>query len=443
MPFKPTYRRIWGVSYPLIIAGVSETVVEVTDTAFLARYGLTELAAIGLAGALYALALFPTLGLVDGIQIHVGRRAGEGRPQALGHAFNQGVYLLLAAALVLMALVIFALRPATAGLFASPGVHGAVNDYLAVAILGLPFNALSLALSAFYVAIARTRVLIGATAALAATNIVLDYGLIFGRLGLPELGMEGAALASLAAEVAALAWLLGDAWRRGYLRAYSLFRPQRLDGALTRRLATLSAPVSGEALVEAGRWFAFFMLRERLGEAPLARSNIVFSCYALFLLPVDAFSETVCSMVSNLIGQDRTQDLRRFLGRIMRLSYAAVLPLLAAAGLFPQAVLGIFAEDPALIAGALGALAAAIAAAVVAVPGETYHSALAGAGDTPAVLAIQVAGSAVILAWAAVAAQVLNLPLGAIWTAEVAGWVVILALARARFAGGHWRRVEV
>lgn len=443
MAFKPTYRAIWGISYPLLIAAVSETVVEVTDTAFLARYGLTELAAIGLAGALYALALFPTLGLVDGIQIQAGRRAGEGRPRALGHAFNQGVYLLLIACAPLVVLVALGFGPATAGVFASAGVHGAVDAYLTIAILGLPFNAVSLALSAFYVAIGRTRVLIGATAALAATNIVLDYGLIFGRLGLPELGMTGAALASLAAEGVAFAWLLIHAWRHGHLGTYGLFRLQAWDRPLAGRLVGLSAPVSLEALVETARWFAFFLLIERLGEATLARSNIVFSCYALLLLPVDAFSETVCSMVSNLIGQNRAGELRRFLTRSMRLSFAAVLPLALIAGLFPHAVLGIFAEDPALVAGALGALGAAIAAALIAVPAETYHAALAGTGDTVAVLAIQVAATAVILGWAWTAALPLALPLAAVWIAEAVGWVVILALARARFAGGRWQRLAV
>ena len=54
MTFRPSYRSIWRVSYPLIIAGISETVVEVTDTVFLAHYGITELAAIGLAGAIFA-----------------------------------------------------------------------------------------------------------------------------------------------------------------------------------------------------------------------------------------------------------------------------------------------------------------------------------------------------------------------------------------------------
>jgi len=103
MRFRPTYRNIWGISFPIILAGISETIVDITDTVFLAHYGITELAAIGVADAIYGLALFITLGLVDGIQIIIGRRAGQEQPIEIGHVFNQGLYLLTVAAVILIA----------------------------------------------------------------------------------------------------------------------------------------------------------------------------------------------------------------------------------------------------------------------------------------------------------------------------------------------------
>ena len=51
MKFRPTYRNIWGISLPIIIVGISESIVDITDTIFLAHYGITELAAIGMADA--------------------------------------------------------------------------------------------------------------------------------------------------------------------------------------------------------------------------------------------------------------------------------------------------------------------------------------------------------------------------------------------------------
>ena len=57
---QPSYKNIWGISFPIIIAGISETVVEVTDTILLAHYGMTELAAVGIAASIYGVALFLT-----------------------------------------------------------------------------------------------------------------------------------------------------------------------------------------------------------------------------------------------------------------------------------------------------------------------------------------------------------------------------------------------
>ena len=57
---QPSYRNIWTILFPIIIAGISETVIEVTDTIFFAHYGMTELAAVGIAASIYGVALFLT-----------------------------------------------------------------------------------------------------------------------------------------------------------------------------------------------------------------------------------------------------------------------------------------------------------------------------------------------------------------------------------------------
>lgn len=443
MTFRPTYGRIWGVSYPLIIAGISETIVEVTDTIFLARYGVTELAAVGLAGAIYAVALFITLGLVDGMQILLGRRAGEGDRAGVGRVFNQGIYLLAISTLVIIALIKFAVPALTLEVFESAEIHAAVNDYLQIAAFGLLFHAFNLAYSVFYVGIARTHVLIGATLVLAVTNIVLDYALIFGNLGLPEMGIAGAGVSSLAAEFAVFLFLTADVLRRRYVQDYGLLRFGRWQGAITRQLAALSTPVSLEALVETARWFLLFLIFERMGETTLAAANVIYSCYVLFLIPVDAFSETVCSLTSNLLGQRRKDELRPFIRRSIVLGYAGVLPLALLSLMFPEQVLSIFTPDEALIELALGGLVVVVLAAFIAVPGDTFYAAVAGTGDTRITFVIQVLVSITTLIVAAVAAFGLGLSLTWVWVAEVAGWALALLLAWLWFSGGAWQRLQL
>ena len=127
MKFRPTYRNIWGISFPIIFAGIGETIVDITDTIFLAHYGVTELAAVGLADAIYGVALFLSLGLVDGIQITIGRRAGQEQTKEIGRVFNQGIYLLTLVSIALILVILFVVPAGTSAIFASEDVHDAVE----------------------------------------------------------------------------------------------------------------------------------------------------------------------------------------------------------------------------------------------------------------------------------------------------------------------------
>ena len=98
-------KTIWAIALPLVVSGFHETIIEVSDTAFLARVGVIELGAAALAYSIYHTAKFFMIGLGDGIQILTARRAGQARPQAIGDAFNHGLILLLATAAGLAALV--------------------------------------------------------------------------------------------------------------------------------------------------------------------------------------------------------------------------------------------------------------------------------------------------------------------------------------------------
>src|SRR5262245_40758668 len=88
---------IWRLSYPLIFAGVSETLIDATDVAILAHYGVTEAGAVALADALYEACLVLVLGLAGGLQLVLARRAGQGSREGLGTAFRTGLRLMVVA----------------------------------------------------------------------------------------------------------------------------------------------------------------------------------------------------------------------------------------------------------------------------------------------------------------------------------------------------------
>jgi putative MATE family efflux protein len=443
MKFRPTYRNIWGISFPIIIAGIGETIVDITDTIFLAHYGVTELAAVGLADAIYGVALFLSLGLVDGIQITIGRRAGQDQPEEIGRVFNQGLYLLSLVSIVLILVILFVVPVGTRAVFSSLNVHDAVNSYLHITAYALLFQSFNLAYSAFYIGISKTRVLIGATAVLATSNILLDYILIFGNFGLPEMGIEGAAVASITAEIAAFLFLTRDILVKGYARQYGLLQFSRWSNAYAVKLSRISLPVSMEALVETVKWFLFFLIIEQLGENTLASATIIYSCYALFLMPIDSFAETVCTMVSNLIGQQRIPQLKLLIRRTIKLSYMVIAPLLLFSLFLPDLVLSIFTPDEKIIDTSFNSLYVVILISLLAVPSFTYYAAVFGTGDTPTILLIQIIMTVCTIGIAYYFGLYLGLALEYIWLAEMAGWLICLVLSWYWFKSERWKKLEI
>ena len=441
--FDPGYRNIWRISYPLMLAGISETVIDITDTIFLARYGITELAAIGLADAWYMLFLFLSLGIIDGIQVITGRRAGQGRDQEIGHVFNQGLYMLAAVSILMTGLLYIAIDIGTGSLLASSEVQDAVESYLRIAIYSLFFQSVNLAFSAFYVSIGQTRILIGAALLLASSNIILDYLLIFGKFGFPEMGIEGAAFASLSAEFLTFLFLVASVYRQQNHRRYGLLRLAGWDRAITRRLADISWPVALDNLVELLRWFLLFAIIEQLGEEELASANIIYSCFALFMIFTESFSEAVCSLVSNLIGQGRRADLAKLIGKSLKLGYLVVIPLLVLALLFPDEVLSIFTPDTEIIELSMNGYVIVLLALLIAVPGDMLYAAVVGTGDTRASLGIQLQATVVALAFAAWAALVMSLPLEYVLLVESIVWTHYLLLSAYWMKSGRWKRLSV
>src|SRR6184192_4122752 len=222
-------RLVWKISFPIILAQANETILHLIDTAFLARVGVTELGAIAVADSVLLLFLVLPIGLADGIQILAARRAGQKRPEAAGALFNQGLVLILIICIASTA-ALKILWPAVGPWFVeSDAVDAAVDGFLQIAAYGIAFTSVNFAYSALFVSLGRTRVLVPATILLAVSNVVLNYIFIFGKFGVPALGMRGAAIGSVGAEFVTCLFLTIHVWRRLDPARYGLFRIRRFE----------------------------------------------------------------------------------------------------------------------------------------------------------------------------------------------------------------------
>ena len=434
-------RVVWSVSVPIIFAQISETIVHVTDTMFLARVGTVEVGALALADTILEIWTVLVVGLVDGLQILLARRAGQGRDGAVGEVFDQGLLLIVAVSVVLTATLVVAAPQLSALLVQSAEIGAAVDAFLGIMAFSILFTGLNFAYSALLVGLERTRVLIWATVVLAVTNVALDYVLVFGKLGFPALGIRGAALGSLGAEIATFLFLTAHVLRRLDVRRYGLLRTLGWNGRLGRLLAGLSAPVALKALLEGLRWFLFFLLLERVSEEALAASNIVYACFAVLLIPTEGFAETTCSMVSKLIGRGQASRIGHLMREAISPAYLVTLPIVAVCCILPDFVLSLITSDPTVIEASRASLRVVSLGMLVVIPAEMWLVAVAGTGDTSASFVIEVVLTALVLTGSFLATSVLALGLEFVWGSLPLASLVGLGLSYAWVRSGYWRRL--
>src|SRR5512135_1899959 len=267
-------RIVWKVSLPIVFAQASETLLHLIDTMYLARVGVTELGALAVADSVLLLFLVLPLGLVDAIQILTARRAGQRRADALGAVFNQGFLLVFLVCIAATAALKLA-SPLIANWFVeSDKVAAAMDDYLQIEAYGIAFAGLSFAYGALLVSLGRTRALVPATIVLALSHIVLNYIFVFGKFGLPALGMRGAALGSVGAEFVTFCVLSFYVARHLDRKRYGIFRFGGFDSRMTPLLSRVSAPIAVQGSLEHLRWLVFFVILEHVSTETLAIGNI-------------------------------------------------------------------------------------------------------------------------------------------------------------------------
>lgn len=440
-----TNRNILKITLPVLVSLLMEQLVGLTDTIYLGHYGdgRTELAASALAGVFYLVVFMLGFGFSVGAQVLIARRNGEGRLHEIGPVFMQGSLFLL-----LLAALLFALsRLCAEGLFSllveQQAVRRAAVDYLDWRVWGFFFSFAAAMFRALYVGTTRTRILTANSVVMVLTNVVLNYLLIFGRFGLPELGIAGAAIASVAAEAVSVLFFLLYTRLRFDWRRYRLFRFGGVDLRLLGHILSISVWVMLQEGMAFLSWFLFFVCIERLGTDQLAVTNMVRSIGSVVFLFVNAFASTASSLVSNLIGAGHAEEVRPLCRRMTRLCFSFVVPLALLIALFPERVLGFYSDDARLVAYGVPSLWVMLSTYVLCVPAFIGQFAVSGTGHTRVTLGIVLAAILFYMAYTLWLTLVLRADVALCWTTDHLYYLVTLLLSVLYLRSGRWQRGTV
>ena len=305
-----SYKKILSISFPLIIGSLGYNIVAATDTFFIGRAGnQVALAAMGLVSAFYLMITLIGLSFSRGGQILIARRIGEKKWREVGFITQNMLYFQLILAAVFYVLLKFFNYEILNLFINSPEVLTACEGYLFYRIDGIFFGYGGLTAIALYSGVGRTNIIIYNTLVLGVVNVALDYVLVFGYYGFPEMGIEGAGMASAIAEVVAFfTFVIYALWDKQSKR-YKLFHLPRINWDLIKTQFTLSTPIALQSGVGLFSWFIFFSLIEKLGTEELAISSAIRVIYLLFSVAAWGFGSGTSTIVSQLIGSNRKNEV--------------------------------------------------------------------------------------------------------------------------------------
>lgn len=437
------YRNIWNVSYPIILGSIAQNIVNVTDTAFLGRVNHIALGAAGNAGIFYFVLMVVGLGFSIGCQIIIGRRNGAEDYKSIGDLFYHGLVFLIPMAILLFLFVQFVSPIFLEALTASKEILKAANEFLQYRSFGILFAFINYNFIALYTGITKTKVLTYATVTQATVNVILDYALIFGEFGLPELGIRGAAIASVISEFTALIFFISYTRYQVDYKKYQLHRFVKIYSSKLKKIISVSTPVMFQNFLAIGSWLAFFMIIEQMGEKELAVSHIARSIYMVLMIPLFGFSSATSTLVANLIGEGGSHLVRLLVKRIMILCLAATCSLLPIVIIFPRKVSSIYTHDLALIEASVPLFYLISATMFFFSVAYISFSAVTGTGKTKISLSIEFISISAYLIGAYLIANHFQLSLPYVWCCELIYFAIMGGLASLYLKFGNWRKLKI
>lgn len=435
-----SYRTIWKISYPIFLSLLAQHIIIVIDTIFLGLVGEIELGASAIGGLFYVSLFILGFGFGTGTQILIGRRNGEKNYHQIGTYVDHSLYFLVAMGLILFFVSRIVASDVLNLILSSEKIYAASKEYLDVRIWGLGFAFVNMAFRAFYIGVTQTRYLAYTATLMAIVNITLDYLLIFGNCGFPEMGIAGAALASVIAEASAVVFFIVITLIKVDLNKYNLFRFPKLNMSVIKKTMEVSGFIMIQFFVSILSWFTFFMIIEKTGERNLAVSNILRSLYMIFTIPIFGLGSATNTIVSNLLGEGKQKSVIPTIYRLSVISLLSILGFIVITIIFQREIISFYTIDITLIEYTLGPLKVILGVLLIFSVSIIIFNGVAGTANTQISLLIEIIAMILYLGLAYYLAIVTKSSIEVIWSTEYLYFSTLGILSFWYLKTGKWKK---
>ncbi|MEX2131905.1 MAG: MATE family efflux transporter, partial [Pseudohongiellaceae bacterium] len=434
-----------SIAAPMMVSQGAFAVMIFTDRYFMSQLDPAHMAAAlgGGVATFFSICFFT--GVLSYANALSAQYLGAAQPHKCSLVVTQGL-IMTVVSLPLLALIAFFVAGIFEWMGHAPEQVALERSYYLILMLGSVFTLAKVCIASYFAGIARTRVVMICDVCGMLINVPLSYVLVFGKLGLPALGLAGAGLGTIMASAFSLSLFLGFYLHRDNRRLFSVGNSFRLDKPILRRYLRLGVPSGVELFLNVAAFNLFLLMFQSYGVVQGASAAIVFNWDILSYVPMIGVNIGVTSLIGRFVGAGDMERANQVIsaGFLVAVSYSAVLAIIFISFRFPLVEVfappqGDFSEIREL-AGfmMIGLSTYAMCDAIILVSGGV----LRGAGDTRWVMT-----ASTILHWGMLVAQYLIIRVyqygpRASWIAFVIMLFAIAFVFLIRLAGGRWRDPE-
>lgn len=433
-----TNKQILSIALPITLAILIPQVNMLTNSMFLGRLSNEALGNAGITGVFYLIFAVAGNGLNNALQTVFSKYAGSGDTGNFKTILAQGIRICLQLALICI-LFTWLLAPFILKSVAAPAAYPQEMSFLKIRILGLPFLYLFQMGNAFLVASLNSRYLMIGFICEALINILFDYLLIFGHGGFPEMGFNGAAVASVIAEFTGMIVVAVVLVVTGLKKKYYLLQHLQYVKKINKEILRISMPLVFQYLISVTTWLIFFLLIEERGTVAKAISNTMRNVFGLVGVFVWAFASTSNTMVSNLMGQKREDKVLPAITGIMFWSFSLCLLMCALLNIFPGTFFRLFGQGEAFVIEAIPVVRIVSLGLVFMSIANIWLNGVTGTGKTSVNLGIEIIAISLYLLYTWYFMKLHYVSLAMAWSNEFVYWTAIFIMSFIYLKSGRWK----
>lgn len=323
-----------------MVSSFIQSVVLITDAAFLSRHSTLSFDAVGNAGLIYVTVFMALAGMGDGAQILIARRIGQKNTDAIGRIFGTSILSHFIIALLLFLGIQFIMPDLLHSYSKHKDLADLQGNFIQIRSFALFFAMITLSIQAFFLATGKTWVVLVAAVITATSNILLDYLLIFGNWGLPAMGLEGAAIANTIADGCGMTFLIIFLIFSKERKELELFSHFSINWPSLKELFKIGSPLMFQGFIALATWTVFFTWIEQIGKFELTVSQNIRSIYFLAFIPISGFSGTTKTYISQYLGKKDFDSLGTIQRRIQFLTIIFLFLFFHGALFYPEQLIG-------------------------------------------------------------------------------------------------------